>query len=60
VLYADDGTSQFYAQLYAQLRKAGTPIPTNDLWVAALAKQHDLTLFARDKHVNVVPGLPQL
>jgi tRNA(fMet)-specific endonuclease VapC len=52
VLYADDGTTRHYASLYRQLRQQGTPIPTNDLWVAALVLQHDLALCARDRHFD--------
>jgi predicted nucleic acid-binding protein len=39
-------------------RKQGTPIPTNDLWIAALTLQHDLLLFTRDTHFNHLPQLP--
>ncbi len=46
--------------LFAELRQAGTPIPTNDLWIAALAVQHDLTLLTRDKHFNRVPLIPRI
>ncbi len=52
ILYADDGTTRHYAVLYRQLRQQGTPIPTNDLWVAALVLQHDLTLCSRDAHFD--------
>ena len=60
VLFADEGTTHFYAELYAELRRAGTPIPTNDLWIAALALEHDLTLFTRDKHFDRLPRLPRI
>jgi hypothetical protein len=51
-------TMHKYARLFRQLRKQGTPIPTNDLWIAALALQHDLLLFTRDTHINHLPQLP--
>jgi predicted nucleic acid-binding protein len=35
----------------------GAPIPTNDLWIAALVLQHDRALFARDRHFDVLPQL---
>ena|ERR1022692_1540342 len=54
-LYPDRGTNQIYAQLYDQLREAGTPIPTNDLWIASLAVQHNLTLLTRDRHFARIP-----
>lgn len=52
VLYADDMTTQCYADIYSQLRAQGTPIPTNDIWIAALAMQHSLPLCSRDEHFN--------
>lgn len=60
VLWADEGTTHFYAELYAELRRAGTPIPTNDLWIAALVVQHDLVLFTRDAHFDRVARVPRL
>ena len=60
VLYADDSTTHHYAQLVLQLRKQGTPIPTNDVWIAALVLQHDLHLFDRDRHFDALPQLARL
>lgn len=60
VLYADEATTQFYAELFAELRAAGTPIPTNDLWIAALVLQHDLTLLSRDRHFDCIRRMPRL
>ncbi len=57
VLYADDQTTHHYANIYRQLRKQGSPIPTNDMWVAALVLQHSLALFARDTHFDRLPQL---
>ena len=57
ILYADDQTTQHYANVYRQLRKQGTPIPTNDMWIAALVLQHSLVLFARDAHFDALPQL---
>lgn len=56
-LWPDEGTTHHYARLYLQLRRQGTPIPTNDLWVAALASQHDLALSSRDAHFDALPQL---
>ena len=50
-------TADHYARLFVQLRRAGTPIPDNDLWIAALVLQHDLTLITRDKHFESIPQL---
>jgi tRNA(fMet)-specific endonuclease VapC len=60
VLLADEDTTPHYARLFHQLRRQGTPIPTNDLWIAALVVQHDLHLFARDAHFDHVPQIPRL
>ncbi|MBI4373323.1 MAG: type II toxin-antitoxin system VapC family toxin [Deltaproteobacteria bacterium] len=60
VLLADDQTTHHYARLFRQLRQQGTPIPTNDLWIAALVSQHDLLLFDRDKHFDHMPQLARL
>jgi tRNA(fMet)-specific endonuclease VapC len=45
--------------VFRQLRKQGTPIPTNDMWIAALVLQHSLVLCARDVHFDVLPQLPR-
>ncbi|MGH9513453.1 MAG: type II toxin-antitoxin system VapC family toxin [Terriglobales bacterium] len=60
VLYADEQTTHHYAAIYRQLRKQGTPIPTNDMWVAALVLQHSLSLCARDAHFDALPQLPRI
>jgi tRNA(fMet)-specific endonuclease VapC len=57
VLYADEQTTHHYASAFRQLRRQGTPIPTNDIWVAALALQHSLALHDRDKHFDQLPQL---
>ena len=57
VVYPDDQTTHHYASVYRQLRKQGTPIPTNDVWLAALVLQHNLALHARDKHFDHLPQL---
>lgn len=60
VLYADDQTTHHYARLFAQLRQQGTPIPTNDLWIAAMVLQHDLVLFTKDAHFSKLPQLAKV
>ena len=57
VLDCDGETSQFYAITKNELRLKGKPIPENDIWIAALALQHDLTLITRDAHFGEVAGL---
>ena len=55
ILLPDDQTTHHYAQLYLQLRKKGTAIPTNDLWIAALVLQHNLVLCTSDAHFQHLP-----
>ena len=60
VLYADEQTTYHYANLYRQLRKQGTPMPTNDMWIAALVLQHSLALCDRDAHFDALPQLTRV
>jgi tRNA(fMet)-specific endonuclease VapC len=60
ILFADEQTTHHYAAAFAQLRGQGTPIPTNDLWIAALVLQHDLALCTRDRHFDRLPQLPRV
>jgi len=57
ILYADDQTTQHCANLHRQLRRQGTPIPTNHMWIAALVLQHSLVLLARDANFDVLPQI---
>jgi tRNA(fMet)-specific endonuclease VapC len=52
-------TAEQYAHLYVQLKRAGTPVPDNDLWIAALALEHELVLITRDRHFARIPQLLQ-
>lgn len=60
VLYADETTTHHYASVFRQLRTQGTPIPTNDIWIAALVLQHGLHLHDRDRHFDRLPQLSRL
>jgi tRNA(fMet)-specific endonuclease VapC len=60
VLYPDQETTHHYAALVHQLRRQGTPIPSNDLWIAALAVQHGLVLHARDRHFDHFPQIARV
>lgn len=57
VLSPDTQTTRVYAALVAQLRKQGTPIPTNDVWIAALCLQHDVLFCSSDEHFDHIPQL---
>lgn len=52
-----EDTAEYYAEILDGLRRAGTPIPTNDVWIAAQAMEHGLRLVSRDRHFASVPGL---
>ncbi|MCK5371447.1 MAG: type II toxin-antitoxin system VapC family toxin [Cyclobacteriaceae bacterium] len=47
-----DNTALIYGKMKSDLKRKGTPIPENDIWIAALAKEHDLPIVTRDKHFN--------
>lgn len=57
VLLPDLATAEYYARLFVQLKRAGTPIPDNDLWIAALVLQHNLVLLSRDRHFAKIPQI---
>lgn len=50
-------TAQAYASIKNSLRRKGRPIPENDIWIAAIAKEHGLTVVTRDPHFAEVDGL---
>lgn len=57
VVGCDQETARHYAEVRDELRRQGKPIPQNDTWIAALARQHGVTLASRDRHFDWVPGL---
>ena len=60
VLPIDPGTTRHYAAVRQQLKSCGTPIPENDVWIAALCRQHNLRLLSRDGHFDHVHGLTRI
>jgi len=58
ILDVDRLTADSYAAIRAELK--GQPIPANDLWIAALARQHRLPILSRNHHFDAVPGLRRL
>jgi len=60
ILDVDERTTVSYSVVRTELRRAGTPIPSNDAWIAALCRQHSLPLLSRDRHFDVVPGITRL
>jgi predicted nucleic acid-binding protein len=59
ILFASRETIEHYARLFVQLKRAGTPVPDNDLWIAAMVIEHDLALVTRDRHFDKLPQLRQ-
>ena len=57
ILVIDEVTAHHYADIRAELKRAGRPIPSNDLWIAALARHHNLILLTQDKHFGYIPNL---
>lgn len=60
VLCPDRATADHYAAIAHDLRQRGTPIPENDLWIAALARQYSLPIVSRDAHFDYVAGIRRL
>ena len=60
ILDIDRDTTIAYADIGLELKKRGKPIPANDLWIAALCRQHALPLMSRDQHFDVIPNLQRL
>ena len=60
VLDANEPTTHYYAQITLELKQKGRPIPTNDIWIAALCRQHSLPLLSRDRHFDLVPGIRRI
>jgi len=58
ILPVDAGTAEHYAEIRAELRSAGRPIPSNDLWIAALARQYRHSVVSQDRHFDAIRGLP--
>ncbi len=53
----NEDTAERYAVIFAALRAAGTPIPTNDLWIAASAMQYGLHVLTLDAHFTKIPQI---
>ena len=60
ILYPNRATAVAYAEVRHRLRQAGTPLPENDVWIAALALQHELPVLTRDRHYDLVEGLTRV
>lgn len=57
ILAVTEQTAAAYAELRVALKRLGRPIPANDAWIAALARQHRMAVLSRDQHFDHIPGL---
>jgi len=53
-------TLPHYAAIRQELKSAGTPIPANDIWIAALVRQHKMPLVSKDQHFDLVKGVDRI
>ena len=60
VLDVNEPTTDHYAEITLELKRLGKPIPTNDIWIAALCRQHALPLLSRDRHFDLVAGTKRI
>jgi tRNA(fMet)-specific endonuclease VapC len=60
VLDIQEPTTHHYAEMTLELKRRGKPIPTNDIWIAALCRQHSLPLLSRDRHFDLVAGIKRI
>ena len=60
ILDVDEQTTISYRDVRTELKRAGTLVPSNDVWIAALCRQHRLPLLSRDRHFDAVPGIRRL
>lgn len=57
IFSVNEDTAEFYSTIKAELTKKGNPIPENDIWIAATARQNNLTLITGDGHFDKVQHL---
>ena len=60
VLEVSLDTATRYAEIRQSLKARATPIPSNDVWIAALARQHNLSILSADPHFDSVPGIRRI
>ena len=60
VLDVDEQTTLPYSAIRTELKTAGTPIPSNDCWIAALCRQHSVPITSRDRRFDLVSGIQRL
>ena len=58
IVACDAVTAAHYGRIKKALREKGRPLPENDIWIAALAQQHNLTVASRDQHFKEIEDVP--
>ncbi len=54
VVFPDLDTLPIYSRIRHQLKQAGTPLPANDIWIAALSLQHQMPIVSQDRHFDLI------
>ena len=60
VAIVNSATADAYADIRLELKRRGTPVPPNDVWIAALARQHGLAVLSNDGHFDMVDGIRRI
>ena len=60
IVAVTSGTERVNASIRLELRRSGKPIPENDIWIAALARQHTLVVLSNDRHSDFVDDLARI
>jgi len=53
----DNNTSEIFGQIFKEIKLKGNPIPTNDMWIGAIARQYELPIFTYDKHFSEIDSI---
>ena len=60
IVTVTQATAGIYADIRLELKRSGNPIPSNDTWIAALARQHALPVLSNDNHFDLVKGAERI
>ena len=60
IAVVNSAAADVYAEIRLQLKRSGNPIPSNDAWIAALARQHNLAVLSNDSHFDIVDGIKRI
>jgi len=60
ILVIGTKTASHYADIRWELKQNGTPIPENDIWIAALGREYNIPILSRDSHFDYIEGITRL